>query len=323
MTYSFSTTLRNYAQLTRVSNAPTVVSNVLVGGAIGVGAGRAAIPWPAMAAAGGAAVLFYLGGMALNDAADVSVDRVERPGRPIPSGRVSVRRAYAVAVGAFVLGVMLLTLGGNGVAWVGLALLTIIIAYNLLHQALSGSAILMGLCRGGVYVLAAASVYGAWAWSDGMSDGEGPIATGGAGVGVYEGLRRCGPVLIWLGGVVTIYTTALTVIARSENEASVDRRRWLAVGAPVLVLSAAFGFQPSQRAWSVVVGFTMAAWLGRGARPLFERPPRVKSYVMAGVCGLSLIDAYFLTLHDQPVLALGAVGCFLVAAGSQRYLSGT
>ena len=33
----------------------------------------------------------YLAGMALNDYADREVDAVERPGRPIPSGRVTPR----------------------------------------------------------------------------------------------------------------------------------------------------------------------------------------------------------------------------------------
>ena len=37
----------------------------------------------------GASSCLYLAGMALNDYADREVDAVERPARPIPSGRVS------------------------------------------------------------------------------------------------------------------------------------------------------------------------------------------------------------------------------------------
>ena len=39
----------------------------------------------------------YLAGMALNDYADREVDAVERPGRPIPSGRVSPAFALGLA----------------------------------------------------------------------------------------------------------------------------------------------------------------------------------------------------------------------------------
>ncbi len=41
----------------------------------------------------------YLAGMALNDYADRDVDAVERPGRPIPSGRVTPRFALGLAGG--------------------------------------------------------------------------------------------------------------------------------------------------------------------------------------------------------------------------------
>src|SRR3954453_5367025 len=41
----------------------------------------------------------YLAGMALNDYADREVDAVERPGRPIPSGRVSPGFALGLAAG--------------------------------------------------------------------------------------------------------------------------------------------------------------------------------------------------------------------------------
>src|SRR3954462_5340376 len=41
----------------------------------------------------------YLAGMALNDYADREVDAIERPGRPIPSGRVSPGFALGLAAG--------------------------------------------------------------------------------------------------------------------------------------------------------------------------------------------------------------------------------
>ncbi len=89
-------TVKDYAELGRVSNLPTCVTNVLVGCA--VGAGAASMPaWTVLAAIGGVGLL-YVGGMALNDAVDAKIDRQERPNRPIPSGRISRRAAYAFAV---------------------------------------------------------------------------------------------------------------------------------------------------------------------------------------------------------------------------------
>jgi hypothetical protein len=42
--------------------------------------------------------MLYLGGMVLNGILDRHVDAVERPGRPIPSGRIPLRAAWTVAV---------------------------------------------------------------------------------------------------------------------------------------------------------------------------------------------------------------------------------
>src|SRR5687767_12443969 len=55
----------------------------------------------------GSSALLYLGGMALNDWADREVDARERPGRPIPSGRVSPAAALAVAAGCTAGGVVI------------------------------------------------------------------------------------------------------------------------------------------------------------------------------------------------------------------------
>ena len=328
MTWSVSAKIRDYAQLTRVSNLPTVVSNVLVGSAIG--ARVDVMPWRGVAVVGMATVLLYMGGMALNDAVDAAVDRRQRPERPIPSGRVSLRQAYGVAVVLFLIALGLLATLGMGVLGVGLVLLGLIVGYDALHKQWAGSVIVMGLCRGWVYVLAACAV----------SISVDVDLTGGMTQRLFGDDERQVviqqiPVLVGLGGMLTIYTVALSVIARMENDpwegatrhsgrgkGGGDPRRWLAVGVPVLVLAATFGFKPRQAIGSVVVGLIMAAWLGRAAGHLFFTPPRVKPFVMAGVSGISLVDAYFLCLLDHSALSIGAIGCFIVAVWSQRYVSG-
>ncbi|MEV7094041.1 SCO3242 family prenyltransferase [Amycolatopsis sp. NPDC051045] len=74
-------------------------------------AGAAASGWPfgrRTLALTGASVCIYWAGMALNDYADRDLDAVERPERPIPSGRVKPGTALGIATG--------LTVGGLGIA---------------------------------------------------------------------------------------------------------------------------------------------------------------------------------------------------------------
>ncbi|WP_192764219.1 SCO3242 family prenyltransferase [Actinomadura algeriensis] len=78
--------LGDLVELVRGPAALTVPGDTLAGGAAG--------PGPAAAS-----VCLYWAGMALNDYADRDLDAVERPERPIPSGRVTPGQALALAVG--------------------------------------------------------------------------------------------------------------------------------------------------------------------------------------------------------------------------------
>lgn len=99
--------LRSWLELSRVSNLPTVWTNVLAGWLL---AGGLPGQWQPLAwlMAGGS--LMYTAGMILNDAADVRWDRQHRRERPIPSGRVSPGTAWAV-------GLVLLAGGAAVVVW--------------------------------------------------------------------------------------------------------------------------------------------------------------------------------------------------------------
>jgi hypothetical protein len=88
-------------ELVRWPAALSVPGDVLVGArAAGVR------PRPGLVAS---SCCLYWAGMALNDWADRSVDAVERPDRPIPSGRVRPAAALGLAAG--------LTAAGLGLAW--------------------------------------------------------------------------------------------------------------------------------------------------------------------------------------------------------------
>ncbi len=149
-------------RLGRISNLPTVWTNVLVGGLLAGGS----LSDPRLTLLMAAMSLFYIGGMFLNDAFDREFDAVHRPERPIPSGQVGARQVFAI-------GFLLLAVGLAGVAWAsrgpdglpawralasGAALSAAIVYYNAHHKGNPLSPLVMGLCRVLVVLTAAFSL---------------------------------------------------------------------------------------------------------------------------------------------------------------------
>lgn len=143
---------RAYLLLARVSNLPTVWTNVLAGMALVV----AFVPWDWYAWVALSVSLFYVGGMFLNDAFDAEIDSRERPERPIPANDVSRREAFIVGAGSLLLGVVMLPRGTPQLLGLGLA--AAIVLYDLRHKGERFAPLIMGLCRGLVYCVAAAAV---------------------------------------------------------------------------------------------------------------------------------------------------------------------
>lgn len=100
------TRLADLAELVRAPAALSVPGDVLSGAAA---AGALGPRTPALA---GASVLLYWAGMAANDWADRRLDAVERPERPIPSGRVRPSVALGVASGLTAAGLAVATAAG-------------------------------------------------------------------------------------------------------------------------------------------------------------------------------------------------------------------
>ena len=97
-------------QLGRISNLPTVWSNVLVGVALAGGAlNDTRLPLLLVAMS-----LFYVAGMFLNDAFDREFDARARPERPIPSGATSATQVFGFGFGMLAVGLALLLHIGYG-----------------------------------------------------------------------------------------------------------------------------------------------------------------------------------------------------------------
>ena len=146
-------------KLSRVSNLPTVWSNCIAGWLLG--GGIAYVPEASclkevllllLLLIG--ASLAYSAGMIMNDAVDFKVDGVERPGRPLPAGEISLSVAWALAISGLGGGFILMILAGASPGCV-LLLGLMIVGYNVLHKRWEGSVFLMGACRLLLYLVAA------------------------------------------------------------------------------------------------------------------------------------------------------------------------
>jgi 4-hydroxybenzoate polyprenyltransferase len=117
-----------------------------------------------------ASLLFYGGGLLLNDWADQEEDRRERPERPLPSGRVPPTQALSAGVVLIVHGLLLCLITHRAVAVIGLLLVLLIISYNVyLKRAPLIGAAAMGGCRGLSLLLGAAAASEPLAWPAGTA----------------------------------------------------------------------------------------------------------------------------------------------------------
>src|SRR5262245_20595029 len=221
--------------LGRVSNLPTVWTNVLTGAVLAGGAwhdGRTGLVLVAMS-------LFYVGGMYLNDYFDRAIDARERPGRPIPAGDITANAVAVAGFGMLLAGVVLLAAIGVMAALMGLVLAALIVAYNLFHKGVALSPVTMGLCRAFVYFGAAAAVAG----------------------------QVSGPVLL-AGFALTAYVAGLTYAARQE---SLDRvgNLW-----PLVLLAApmVLALPTLQGAAAVSVWLALTGWSAYAVYLLAKRP---------------------------------------------------
>jgi 4-hydroxybenzoate polyprenyltransferase len=155
--------LRVALRLGRVSNLPTVWTNVLTGVVL-AGVGFRALDLLILMLAGSS---FYVGGMYLNDAFDAEIDRFERPERPIPSGQVTARTVFVLGFAMLLGGIGLLALiavvlqGGKGWPTIGagLILALMVVVYDGYHKANLFSPVVMGICRILLYVMAALALH--------------------------------------------------------------------------------------------------------------------------------------------------------------------
>lgn len=278
--------LQGYLTLARISNSPTIVSNVLTGAALA----GALIPNRTTGLVAVAMVLFYTAGMFLNDLCDYDVDCRERPERPLPSGTVSRSAAALVVAALFGLGSLILWLTGFAAFVSGLALIAVICVYDVWHKTNPLSPLVMATARLLVYVTAFCAFQ----------------------------TQVAGTPLIPAGAVLVLYLVGLTYIAKTENQPG-PTKYWPA--AALFAPSIWFALQgPEATMLPLLVLFT--GWVVYCITLVYSTRD-IGGAIGRLIAGIALVDSLALAgvgALSGVLLALVAFGATLFL---QRYIKGT
>jgi 4-hydroxybenzoate polyprenyltransferase len=252
--------LRPYIELIRPANVVTALADVLAGYGIAGLSHHAAVPWLLVSTS-----CLYAGGVVLNDVFDRDLDRVERPERPIPSGRVSVAVAAQFGAALLIVGMVTAAMATGTAGLVAAAIAGFVLLYDAWgkRQWLLGP-VNMGICRGLNLLLGVAAVPAALAstW---------PLAL-----------------------LPIVYITAVTALSRGEVRGG---RREVAAFALIslglvliaLLLVAAVHRSPAAALLTVVLGLVLLPLVWRAYRT--PDAVTIRRAIRGGVLLLALMDA--------------------------------
>jgi 4-hydroxybenzoate polyprenyltransferase len=277
-------------KLGRVSNLPTVWTNVIAGATIA----NAAASLIDVAVVGLAMTAFYVGGMYLNDFFDRDIDARERPGRPIHAGDISAGAVSAIGFALLAVGaVLLVRFGPLTMIW-GLALVAAIVVYDVWHKGNVFAPVIMGLCRALVYL------------------GTGAAVSGETRFALIAGAMA-----------LAAHVIGLTYAAKQENLNQVGRLWPLAI----LAVPQLFALPSLFSAWLVVItclllcaaDIAAVGVLARRTAP--DAVPRAVSMLIAAIC---MVDALAVALYGGGVLlALACAIGYLLTRLFQTVIPGT
>ena len=247
-----------------------------------------------------ASAFLYCGGMALNDACDTAKDGVERPGRPVPSGRVSRTEAFAISIGLMIAGILAAGFASPRCVFVSLLLCTAIVSYDALLKNTALAPALMGGCRAlnialgyaasGVEWTAAPSAPFACMW----------LYAAGVTLFAQNEARTNARLRLFMGAIAVAMASAGVAATTSYRNrslgASVDL---LPLVAPALALSA----------WHAYLGF-------RAVRS--PSPEMVQRCAGRFVLAIILLDASMLWSMRRPWEAIVVTACLFPAASLSR-----
>lgn len=248
--------------MTRPANLVTALTDIFAGMAIAQFTFSDANPALLLAATLG----LYGGGVVLNDVFDAKLDAVERPERPIPSGKVPLKSAAMIGIGLLFLGILAATVFSlqSGMIAVVVALLTVLYNRFAKHHVFFGP-LTMGLCRGGNLIL-------------GMSV-------------LPESYQKWG----WITVLPIAYIGAITLISQDEVHGGKKRTLYIAAFLYLVVLAAQLTIAQNQGNILLTLPFVLLhTWLiGRPLWNAIQNPigPLIGKAVKAGVISLIVMNA--------------------------------
>ena len=278
----------------RPANVVTAVADVLAGYAIAGLGNHDALPWLVVATA-----CLYAGGVTLNDYFDRRVDAVERPERPIPSGRVPPAAAASLGFGLLAAGVAAACVATVAAGAVAACIAALVLAYDTWtkHHRILGP-ITMGLCRALNLLLGVAAVPPAIEFAR-------PIAL-----------------------VPLVYIATVTALSRGEVRGGGQRVAGFALISLSFVLAALAAITASPGRQSIV-GVALVIVLAWRVVPPFWRayrdpsPGAIRHAVKAGVLSLVLIDAAIGAAYAGALYSAAILATALVATALARLFSVT
>ena len=254
--------IKPYLQLTRPANLVTAVADILAGMAIAQFTFSSFNPVFLVLSTLG----LYGGGVVMNDVFDARLDAVERPERPIPSGKVPLPAATMLGMTLLFGGVLAAALFSfqSGMIAVVIAALTVLYNRFAKHHVFFGP-LTMGMCRGGNLPL-------------GMSV-------------LPESFRQWSFVVL----LPIAYIAAITLISQDEVHGGKRRTLYIAVFLYLVVLLTQLYIAHTKGNILFALPFVLLhAWLiGRPLYNAIQNPvgPLIGKAVKAGVLSLIVMNA--------------------------------
>ncbi|MFI9770368.1 SCO3242 family prenyltransferase [Streptomyces sp. NPDC052415] len=311
--------LRDWAELLRVSALFTVPGDALAGAAA---AGLR--PNRGTAYAVGASLCLYEAGMALNDWADRDEDAVDRPHRPLPSGRISPAAALGAAGLLTVAGLTLAARAGRPALAVASALTATVWAYDLRLKHTPAAPAAMAAARGLDLLLGATATRSA-------ADAARP-APASFGRDPRTPRRETaveGPAAprtaVPAAAVLAAHTYAVTAVSRHEAHGGSTLTPLAALGA-TSTLGLLLARTPAQA--GIVPAWSAAAYLRTAAVPclhaaLNPSPPLTQRAVGGGIRAMIPLQAALAARSGSAGTALMLLGLVPLARTLARKVSVT
>ncbi len=208
----------------------------------------------------------YGGGVVMNDVFDAKLDAIERPERPIPSGKVPLLAARSLGFTLLTFGILAAATSSfqSGVIALVIALLTVLYNRIAKHHAFFGP-VVMGMCRGGNLIL---------------------------GMSLFpESFTKWG----WVALLPIVYIAAITMISQDEVHGGKQKTLLTAAILYAIVLTVQLSVSNTNGNLLLTIPFVLLhTWLiGRPLYNAYQNPvgPMIGKAVKAGVISLIVMNA--------------------------------